>query len=56
MAGKSVLRKALLRFIGVFHPDKQSSAHVVSDRFRNINMFKVAEEVTKYLNIHLGRL
>ena len=53
---KAIIRKALLKCISTFHPDKQNTADVIGDVFRNVDMFKVAEEVTKYLNLHLGKI
>ena len=55
-ANRTVTRKLLLKFISVFHPDKQNTASEVSDRFRHIDILKVAEEITKYLNLHLGKI
>jgi hypothetical protein len=41
----SKVRKTILKFISIFHPDKQSR--------EDLDFFLVAEEITKQFNYHL---
>ena len=56
----SKIRKTILKFISVFHPDKQTEISIETDKkeeikFKQIDLRKVAEEITKHLNRHLSR-